>query len=311
MMKIPVLIRPLILLLLALPLTGCLFRSHRVEPAPASSVALQTGTVSDLVNRVNVVAHDIKTLNATVDIASSVGGSKSGKVTEYQEIRGYILVRQPGMLRMIGLAPVVRTRAFDMVSSGPGFKLYIPAKSRLYIGRNDLGSNGATGLTGMRPQIIYNALLLNDIDPQDDIAVMEVGREVVTDAKSHKKVEQPDYRLDVIHRGPAGWFLERKIYFSRTDLQPRRQRVFDSKGEVVSDIQYDKWKQYDTIWFPSVIEIWRPIEEYRITIGVVKLVMNEALTDQQFELTTPENTQVVEVGNGNLNGTPSSTALNH
>jgi outer membrane lipoprotein-sorting protein len=179
----------------------------------------------------------------------------------------------------------------------------------LYVGKNDEATNGGTGLTGLRPQIIYNALLLNDIDPQDDIAVVESGVEQETDPKSHKSVQQPDYRLDVIHRGPDGWLLERKLYFSRADLQPRRQRVYDRKGHVVSDIQYDQWKQYGSIWFPSVIEIVRPVEEYRITIGLVKLAINENLTDQQFALTTPEGTQVVQVGNGKLNEpTPSSTA---
>jgi outer membrane lipoprotein-sorting protein len=298
------------ILLLALPLTGCLLRSHKVEPVQMSNAVLQTATAPELVNRINSEAHGIQTLNATVDIATSVGGSKSGRVTEYQEIRGYILVRQPSVLRMIGLAPVVRTRAFDMISNGPDFRLYIPAKNRLYVGRNDLASSNATGLTALRPQIIYNALLLNDIDPHDDIAVVEAGMEAVSETKSHKKIQQPDYRLNIIHRGPGGWFLERKIYFNRTDLQPRRQKVLDPKGNVVSDINYDKWKQYGSIWFPSVVEIWRPVEEYRITIGVVKLTINAPITDQQFELTIPEGTQEVQVG-GKTEQNASSTAEKH
>lgn len=283
-------------MLLLLPATGCLLRSHKVERVQLSKAELQTATVPDLVARLNREAHDIKTLNATVDIATSVGGAKKGKVTEYQEIRGYILVRQPGLLRMIGLAPVVRTRAFDMVSSGPDFKLYVPPKGKLYVGKNDMAPSGATGLTSLRPQIIYNALLLNDIDPRNDIAVLENGNETVVDPESHKNLQQPDYRLDVIHRGPKGWYLERKVYFNRVDLQPRRQRVFDMDGSVVSEISYDKWKQYGSLWFPSVIQIWRPAEEYQITIGLVKLTINEPLTDQQFQLAAPDNTEVVRIG---------------
>ena len=43
---------------------------------------------------------------------------KKGHVTDYKEIRGYVLARQPGSLHMIGLMPIVRTTAFDMVSDG-------------------------------------------------------------------------------------------------------------------------------------------------------------------------------------------------
>lgn len=157
---------------------------------------------------------------------------------------------------------------------------------------------GATGLTALRPQIIYNALLLNDIDPQEDISVVEAGVQRVEDTKSHKKVQQPDYRLDVVHRGPNGWALARKIYFDRVDLEPYRQAVFDGQGKIVSDVQYGEWKQYGQISFPSVIEINRPIEEYEITIGMVKLVFNEPLKDQQFALERPPGAQVVQVDGG-------------
>src|ERR1035441_7195355 len=96
---------------------GCLFRTRTVEMR-TSTAKLQTATKQELVDRINRDASQIKTLNATVEIAPSVGGEKKGKVTDYQEITGYILVRKPDMLRMIGLFPIVRNKAFDMVSDG-------------------------------------------------------------------------------------------------------------------------------------------------------------------------------------------------
>ena len=91
---------------------------------PALSTAkLQTATQQELIDRLNQDAAPIQSLNATVDIATSVGGEKRGKITDYKEIRGYILVRKPNMLRMIGLYPIVRNKAFDMVSDGQQFKL--------------------------------------------------------------------------------------------------------------------------------------------------------------------------------------------
>src|SRR5208282_4187890 len=109
--------------------TGCLFRSYRVE-ARRSLAPLKTATQAELEARINEMAASIQTMNATVDIDTTVGGEKKGKVTEYQEIRGYILAQKPKMLRMIGLLPIVRSHAFDMVSDGTHFQLSIPPKNR-------------------------------------------------------------------------------------------------------------------------------------------------------------------------------------
>ena len=279
-------------LLLTLPLTGCLFRSHTVA-APTGS-ELQSANQQELIERIDAQARAIRTLNATVDIAASVGGEKKGKVTEYQEIRGYILVRQPDMLRMIGLLPVIRNRAFDMVSNGSEFKLWVPPKNKFYVGQNNVVPPGVTGLLALRPQTIYDALLLDAIPP-GDIAVMESGTEMVLNPHTHKPIRQANYRLDVLRRGPKGWYLTRKITFNRVNLQPDRQLIYDGNGNITSDTRYSDWKQYDSVWFPSVVEIRRPEDEYQVTIGIVKLTVNEELTDEQFALAQPPGAQVVHL----------------
>ncbi len=58
--------------------TGCLFRTRVVE-VRTSTAKLQTATKQELLERINAEATQIKTLNATVDIATSVGGEKKGK----------------------------------------------------------------------------------------------------------------------------------------------------------------------------------------------------------------------------------------
>src|ERR1700689_2785394 len=129
--------RALLVFLAVLPLGGCLFRS-RIVDRPMSTAPLKSATQEQLIEYVNTQASLIHSMQATVDIDTSVGGEKKGKVTDYQEIRGYVLARKPSMLRMIGLLPIVRNRAFDMVSDGLDFKLWIPPKNRFVIGRNDI-----------------------------------------------------------------------------------------------------------------------------------------------------------------------------
>src|SRR5512142_2137854 len=162
---------PIVALLLALATTGCLFRSHKVANH-TSPAALRTATAQELIDQVNSEAAQIRTMNATVDIRTAVGGQKKGKVTEYTEIRGYILAEKPAMLRMIGLFPIVRNRAFDMVSNGQDFKLSIPPKNKFIVGRNDvIKPNPAQPLESIRPQHIYDALLLHEIDGKNEVAV--------------------------------------------------------------------------------------------------------------------------------------------
>ncbi len=287
-------LRLLFALAALLPLTGCLFRTHRVarEGSPA---VVQEATQQDLVEKIDREAQRIQTLNATVDIDTSVGGAKKGKVTEYQQIRGYVLVRKPTMLRMIGLFPIVRNRAFDMVSDGHTFRLSIPAKNKFYVGRNDVIHPSKQALENLRPQHIMDALLLRPIDPQNEVAVMESTSETVRDPKTKKNVQLPDYTMIVVSRGPEGWYLSRKIVFSRSDLQPYRQIVYDKLGNVATDAHYENYQTYEGVPFASQIVISRPQEEYEITLTVVKMKLNEPLTPEQFELPQPAGAQLVQL----------------
>jgi hypothetical protein len=287
-------LRTLIFLGIALiPLSGCLMRTHKVQPQVSPTAPLKQATLADLVNRVNSDAEKIQTLNATVDIATSVGGARKGKVTEYQEIRGYILVRKPAMLRMIGLFPVVRNRAFDMVSDGQQFHLSIPAKNKFIVGTTEVKNpSEKPSLENLRPKAILNSLLIPPIDPKTDIAVLENSTEVVQDPKSQKQVTEPNYIVIVIHHASDGTWLERRIYFSRVDLQPRKQIHYDNSGNVVTIATYDNYSEYDGAMFPNIVEIQRPQEEYDIQIAMVKVALNRPLRDDQFDLQQPAGSQL-------------------
>lgn len=280
---------------LLLPLTGCLFRSHKVEVRTSSAVLLGAPP-QQLLERLNNLASQVQTLNATVDIATSVGGAKKGKVTDYEEIRGYILVKKPAQIRMIGLFPIVRNKAFDMVSDGETFRLSVPTKNKFIVGRNDVvNPNPKQPLENLRPQHIFDALLLRPVDPTDEIAVVENSTEQVLDPKTNKPAEEPDYVVSVIHREDHGWYLARKVYVSRRDLLPHRQVVYDKNGNVATDAMYDSYADYNGTQFPNVIEIRRPIEEYAITLHILKIRLNEPLTAEQFNLAQPPGSQLVRL----------------
>ncbi len=215
-----------------------------------------------------------------------------------------------------------------MVSDGQAFKLWIPPKNKFVVGpsstmqsdagssnpgtsnpgTNDagsgnLGTNNANSnppekrLENMRPQYIYDALLIPAIN-SDEIAVLENGYETVLDSKKHR-VEQPDYRLLVVRKGPNGNYLSRTIEFSRIDLRPYRQMIYDEQGNVATDAHYQTYNDFSGSTFPETIEIDRPRENYDLTLNMVKLEINKALTDDQFILEQPAGAEVVHLGQSN------------
>jgi hypothetical protein len=282
------------LLLGLLPTAGCLFHTRPVEEK-YSTTPLKDSTQQGLIDAINRQAAAIQSLKAKVDIDTSAGGMKKGHVTDYKEIRGFILARQPDWLHMTGLMPFVRTVAFDMVSDGKDFKLSIPPKNKFVIGQNQMMvTNSDQPMENIRPQNIYEALLIGRIDSEKEIAVLENGYETLHDAKGHR-VLQDDYELTVIRKAGENWILARKIIFGRIDLKPHRQFIYSDDGKVATDAKYADYKDFHNVSFPSRIEIYRPQEEYDITLNMLEVEVNTPLKDEQFVLTQPPGAVVVHL----------------
>ena len=274
----------ILLLIVLVPLGGCLYRSRPVA-LHMSTAQLQTATGNDLVERINAEATNIQSLEATV--TASVGDSKLVKITEYREIRGYILIRKPSSLRMIGVSPILQIHVFDIVSSGQEFKLWIPSKHRLIAGNNDAARPSLEPLENLQPQVIYKALLLQAVDPQSELAVLEGGEHQAIDPRTQEPALQPDYTLNIIKRNGRGWYLSRKLVFDRTDLRPRQQLFYDEHGSVVTDVRYDEYREFNGVFFPTKIQIRRSQEECSIKLEVTTLTINAPITDDQFVLDLP------------------------
>ena len=229
----------------------------------------------------------IQTLNATVDMAPALGTANKGKITEYKDVRAYILFRKPSAIRIIGLYPVVRNKAFDMVSDGSQFSLYLPSKNRFIKGPNQIEKPSANKLENLRPQHFLEALLVRPIDSAREQTLIE----------NFTDEDNAVYKLSVIAPKPGGPpVLERELWFDRLKLELVRQLIFDASGDILTDARYSDWKDYDNVSFPKHIEIERPKDEYGVVITVVKMDINKPVTDDKFQLEQPEGTQLQIVG---------------
>lgn len=275
---------------------GCGFRSSHPVKMRTSTATLKDATLEQLVESVNTNAEKLKTLKATVDIDSSVLEEKKNRVKDNPQVAGLILLRKPDMLRMRIYVPVIHNVMADMVSNGQKFELASPIKSKFYVGSNQQPVKPSPNpLENLRPQHISDALLLKPIEEGKEIPVLENTTEIVKDPKTHKDVEQLAYTVVVIDKDSVGYYLSRKVVFSRTDLLPHEQSIYDRQGRLVTFVRYENFTDNSGISLPAIVSIQRPIEGYGITISMVKLDVNVPLTDEQFVLTQPPGSQLIDL----------------
>ena len=274
-----------------LVLTSCVARRRvitRNKTAPNQS--LKTSNRALLLGVVQSEYESVQALNATVDMVPAVGSVNKGKITEYKDVRAYIFFKKPAEIRLIGLYPVVRNKAFDMVSNGTDFRLFVPSKNQFIVGRNvPAVAPSPNKMENLRPSVFLDALLIKPPGPNEF--------SVLTDFTDE---DNAVYILHVLYNGADGQLLAaRDIWFSRLTLHMIRQIMFDARGDILTDARYSDWKTYDGVHFPRVIDINRPQDEYGVVITVVKADINKPISDSKFELEQPEGT-VLQVLDGKL-----------
>jgi outer membrane lipoprotein-sorting protein len=281
---------------LALPLllSGCsLLPTTRKLPVPKPPSIEQTVAPDELVARLNQRWAALESLNATVEIQASVLKTKEGIAKDYTTIRGLILMRKPEMLRVYGRVPVIGTRAFDMVSDGKDFMLWIPSKNKAFKGSNSLKKKSANQLENLRPGFFLDAMLVRGLAPDDEFMVT-ADTITVEDAARKHLYSVPQYKLSIMRPKAGGHEMEprREVYFHRDDLQPYEQDVYDGEGNLETQVFYSAYRDFGTGKYPSTVVIKRPLEEVQIVLTVDKVVENQQLTDDQFVLKPTEGTEI-------------------
>lgn len=276
------------LCLIASGLSSCLARRRGITRQGGK--ISQNLLVSDRDALLRVIATQfaaVHDFNATVDMVPAQGSAEKNHITEYKDVRAFILYRKPADIRIIGLIPVIRNKAFDMVSNGSNFKLYLPTKSRFITGSNETNALSANKLENLRPHHFLDALMVRPLDP--------VGAKLLLENFTDE--DNAFYIIHEIRESADGQLhLERTVWFNRVDLHLARQLIFDSDGNILSDARYSQWKAYDNVPFPKHIEINWPREESAAVIDIVKMDINKGVTDDKFVLEQPQGTSLQILG---------------
>src|SRR3984885_3564005 len=281
------------LALLVPVLTGCLSHTRSLQKPIVAGPVLNADAVQ-LVEAVNRRYDQVTSLSATVDFAASVGGAHKGQETDYTSIHGYIRLRKPQMLRVLGYLPVVRLRAFDLASDGQNFTMLIPPHSRAILGSNSVTTPAANPMENLRPEVFFDSILIRSISA-DSIVSLTNSSQTKLEPKTKQLIEQPEYDLTVLKPGarssspglPQLGTPLRVIHFNRINLLPTGQDVYNAAGDLETQVVYGPYQDFNGTQFPGTITIDRLLDELRITLTVEKLVLNQPLADDQFELKVP------------------------
>jgi len=273
---------------------GFLYKTRTIirhgKPLAGGMQNLLSATREELEARILRMYGAIGSFQAKVDLTPSVGSVYKGQITEIKDMQAFVLFRKPSDIHIIGQAPVVRTRAFDMVSNGTDFRFYLSTKNLFVQGANDAPTVSKNSIENLRPDAFLSSMLVRPGDPAAEGAYL-------TDQTDE---ENALYVLHFMRKGPNGDLSQlkpsREIWFDRLDLSIVRQIVFEPGGDIVSDTRYSKWQPYDGVPFPSHIDINRPGDLYGVVMDVMQLQMNKALTDDQFVLAQPEGSKLQVIG---------------
>jgi outer membrane lipoprotein-sorting protein len=286
----------MIMLALSAIACGCEGGGHSVKTTKNVPVALRPvakeASQEELLNRYNLFARNLQTVDATVELKPTAGSKYSGVIEDYHEVKAFVLAARPNEIRMIGQVPVVGTTAFDMASDGHVFEVSIPSKNKFLEGPIAFERSSSKPIENLRPQHLVEALLWPEIRKEEAV----VFEENSDDAARY-------YVLTVLRGGYKTEIL-RRIWFDRADLNVVRLQSYGPKGALVSDVRYSDWQLVATAGtgtsaidtYPRIIRVDRPRDDYHLDLSVTKIALNEALNAERFRLEPPTGAEIVKLG---------------
>lgn len=274
----------LIVFLAGALLGGCRVKTRTVVPAAEVRPLLES-TRGALLARYAELGLSVHTLNAKVELAPHTGSRYTGVIEDYKQVSGFVLAVSPSHIRMIGQAPVIGSRVFDMVSDGETFRISIPPKGKFIVGPAHFEHASKKPLENLRPQHILEAIFWPPIDP----ACVVLFDEEENDAGRY-------YALTVVSRGETPE-VTRRIWFDRTDLHLARVELYEPGGRLVSVARYSDWQAAGPdASYPRQIALERPHDDYRLVLRITTLTLNAEVAADSFELRQPPGSELVRVG---------------
>ncbi len=290
----------IILVALAVLSSGCI----KVKKKQKTATLLNTSnaTKAQLIAKINRFAK-VSSLRAKMDLKFEDSSfANQGIAEKYKTANSEIVVQRPSKILLKVKVPFVGTDVAQMTSNGVTFRVAILQDGgsgkykKFVIGTNntdysllqekvtkvDTGDSKETkkninAFSNLRPQHFTDAILILPADiSKNRYIVSTILQEEINVKRLKKKdptawVLRGYYLLDEFVRdGDGSDRVKRRFWFDRVGgVNLARQQIFDSKGEIESDIIYGKVgsiTKNGRYQMPLQVTLTRPREKYKVTL---------------------------------------------
>ena len=268
-------------LLIALAASGCIRKVRNVDAPPP--VVARKATLEELNGLLEQFTR-VQSLKAKVTLQLTYLNDDRTKENELLDVNGFIVAERPESIRVQAQMPVVRQKAFDMVSHDGVFRVYLAFKHRFFEGSTAVETQSEKRSENIRPQHILEPLLLAPPGSEGIVAV-----DVVTEGRT------PYYVIQELVESEGRYTIARKLWFNRTNLELDRIEIRNKEGELATTARYRGWTAQADALFPETVVIERPIDGYTLTVKFLEPGINEPPTEGAFVLEAPDDLEVEHI----------------
>jgi hypothetical protein len=306
------------MLILLVTFSASCIRVKQEVPTPRL-LKVEDATILQLKAEVDRFAR-VNSIRAKMDLKFEDNSfAEFGNKEVYRQADGEIVVQRPAMILLKVQVPIIRSDVVQMTSDGDTFRVailqdggsgkyrkfvkgtnnadYSSLQRQLRSGNAESQEERVNAFANLRPQHFTDAMLVRPIDDRMVYAlstIFQLEEDEKADRKSPlRKVMRGYYLLDEFVRLDGGDLLiSRRFWFDRVGgIRLARQQLFDSRGEMESDIVYGRegnltnTGEYQNL--PLEILVTRPKERYsmRLTYQSPELVtIGDAFPQAAFML---------------------------
>lgn len=279
--------------------TGCI--SVKKPDQTARLLKVEDATQSQLMSEVNRFAR-VGSMRAKMYLKFEDNSfAEFGSKEVYRSADGEIVVQRPANILMKVQVPVIKSDVAQMTSDGTSFRVAIlqdggDGKYKKFVkGSNDADysklqrslrstdlENGqmikesVNAFANLRPQHFTDAMLVKQTDSADVYTQSSIFQNEVDETLPKKSplrnVMRGYYLLDeYVRQADQSLKIARRFWFDRVGgIRLARLQIFDSAGEIDSDIIYGKegklTETADYANLPLEIQVTRPKEKYSMKL---------------------------------------------
>jgi hypothetical protein len=324
----------IIFIFLVLFLNGCGVFSPKSKQQTATLLETDNATQDELIEQINYFAK-VDSMRAKMDLKFVDNSyAEIGLAEKYKTADGEVVVQRPAKILLRVKVPIIKTDVAQMTSDGEKFRVAILQDGgsgkykKFIVGTNRVDysllqekvtnqENGdskelkknVNAFANLRPQHFIDAMLVRPIDKVKYAYVQSTIVQEEIDVKLMKKksplgwVLRGFYLLDEFQKNEDGTMtISRRFWFDRVGgINLARQQIFDSKGEIDSDIVYGKKGQLtenDGYNLPQQVEVTRPKEKYKMRLSYQTprdVLIGREFPDEAFVLDNSWGLEVVDL----------------